>query len=130
LILDTSALMAILSDEPDAAVYAAAILGARGRCVISAATLVELTMVAEGRGDAATAQRIDAMIRHIGAEVIAVDANQAERARDGWRRFGKGRHPAQLNLGDCFSYALAQERGEPLLFKGDDFAQTDVKRAI
>jgi ribonuclease VapC len=70
------------------------------------------------------------MIRHIGAEVIAVDANQAERARDGWRRFGKGRHPAQLNLGDCFSYALAQERGEPLLFKGDDFAQTDVKRAI
>jgi ribonuclease VapC len=130
LILDTSALMAILSDEPDAPAYAAAILAARGRCVISAATLVELTMVAESRGDAATAQRVDAMIRHIGAEVIAVDARQAELARDGWRRYGKGRHPARLNLGDCFSYALARERGEPLLFKGDDFAQTDVKRAI
>ncbi len=122
--------MAILSDEPDAAVYAAAILEARGRCVISAATLVELTIVAESRGDAATAQRIDAMLRRIGAEVIAVDAQQADLARDGWRRFGKGRHPARLNLGDCFSYALARERGEPLLFKGDDFAQTDVKRAI
>jgi ribonuclease VapC len=130
MILDTSALMAILSDEEDAAEYARLIRGARGRIAMSAATLVELTMVAEGRGGAAMGPKIDALLRHAGVRVVEVDATQAEWARDGWRRFGKGRHPAKLNLGDCFAYALARQRGEPLLFKGDDFTQTDVKRAI
>jgi ribonuclease VapC len=129
-ILDTSALMAILAAEEDAPRYAEAIHAARGRCVISAATLVELTMVAEGRGDATMPQRVEALLRHIDARVIAVDERQAHRARDGWRRYGKGRHPAKLNLGDCFSYALARERDETLLFKGEDFAQTDVRKAL
>ncbi len=98
--------------------------------VISAATLLEATMVAEGRGGAELGRELDGLLRRVGARVIALDERQAERAREGWRRYGKGRHPARLNLGDCFSYALARERGEPLLFKGEDFAQTDVKRAI
>ena len=65
-----------------------------------------------------------------GIEVAPFTAEQAALAREGWRRFGKGRHAAGLNLGDCFAYALAQERGEPLLFKGEDFARTDVRRAL
>jgi ribonuclease VapC len=130
MILDTSALMAILSDEDDAAEYARLIREARGGIAMSAATLVELTMVAESRGGPAMGPRVDALLRHVGVEVVGLDAAQAQWARDGWRRFGKGRHPAKLNLGDCFAYALARQRGEPLLFKGDDFAQTDVKRAL
>jgi ribonuclease VapC len=130
LILDTSALIAILNKEPDALRLAEAIGDSDTPIVISAATLMEATMVAEGRGGAALGLELDGLLRRVGARVIAVDARQADLARDGWRRFGKGRHPAKLNLGDCFSYALARERGEPLLFKGDDFAQTDVKRAI
>jgi ribonuclease VapC len=66
----------------------------------------------------------------IAPEIVPLTADQAQLARDGWRRFGKGRHKAALNLGDCFAYALAMERNQPLLFKGDDFAQTDVKRAL
>ncbi|WP_439550944.1 type II toxin-antitoxin system VapC family toxin [Falsiroseomonas sp.] len=130
MILDTSALFAILSQEPDAQSYADAMALAAGDCAISAATLVEATMVVEGRGGAELGRDLNDLLRSVNAAVVPVSANQAELARDGWRRFGKGRHPAKLNLGDCFSYALAQERGEPLLFKGDDFAQTDVKRAI
>jgi ribonuclease VapC len=130
MILDTSAVMAILSDEDDAAQYARLIREARGGIAMSAATLVELTMVAESRGGPAMGPRVDALLRHVGVEVVELDAAQAQWACDGWRRFGKGRHPARLNLGDCFAYALARQRGEPLLFKGEDFAQTDVKRAL
>ncbi len=130
MILDTSALIAILNKEPEALRLSEAIGDSDTPIVISAATLVEATIVAEGRGGAELALELDGLLRRVGARIIAVDERHAERARDGWRRFGKGRHPARLNLGDCFSYALARERGEPLLFKGDDFAQTDVKRAI
>jgi ribonuclease VapC len=129
-IVDTSALVAILMDEPDAPRIAAAIRSARGNLALSAATLVEATMVLEGRGGERAGRNLDAILHHMDAEVVAVDRQQAETARRGWRRFGKGRHRAALNLGDCFAYALAMERGEPLLFKGDDFARTDVKRAL
>jgi ribonuclease VapC len=128
-ILDTSAIAAILFAEEEEDRFLDAMVGAP-KLRISAATLVEATMVIEGRGGPEMADVIDALLLRVGAEVCPVTAETARIARDGWRRFGKGRHRARLNLGDCFAYALAQERGEPLLFKGDDFAQTDVKAAI
>lgn len=130
MIVDTSALMAIVAMEDDAVRYAQAMRSAGDRLAMSAATLVEVGLVAEGRGGAEMGARLDALLDFAGIEVAGVTARQAALAREGWRRFGKGRHPAQLNLGDCFAYALAIERDEPLLFKGGDFAQTDVKRAL
>ncbi len=129
MILDTSALVAILANEADAPRYAEAIGDAAGRIALSAATLVELTMVVEGRGGR-LAVDLDAILMRLRPDVIPVTREQAEIAREGWRRYGKGRHKAALNLGDCFAYALAKERDEPLLFKGDDFALTDVRRAL
>ncbi len=122
--------MAILMDEPDAPRIALAIRSSRGNLALSAATLVEATTVVEGRGGDAAGRDLEDLLRHMAVEIVSVDRSQAEAARRGWRRFGKGRHRAGLNLGDCFAYALAVERDEPLLFKGDDFGLTDVKRAI
>ena len=130
MILDTSALIAILAQEEEAPRFLRAITRATDGIAVSAATLVEATMVAEGRGGAEAGRDLDALLRRSRAEIVPVTPRQAEIARDGWRRFGKGRHKAALNLGDCFAYALALERGEKLLFKGDDFAQTDVKKAL
>lgn len=130
MILDSSALVAILLGEPDAPVLGRAISDAESPPAISAATLLEAAMVAEGRGGAVMRDQLDDLLRESEAEVVPFTAEQARIARDGWRRFGRGRHPAGLNLGDLFAYALAQERGEPLLFKGDDFARTDVKPAL
>jgi ribonuclease VapC len=75
-------------------------------------------------------EKLDDLLATVKPEVVAFTAEHAEIARAAWRRFGKGRHPAKLNLGDCFAYALAEARGEPLLFKGEDFARTDVRRAV
>jgi len=97
---------------------------------ISAATLMEAGMVAESRGGAAARHKLDQLIAEIGAEVVPFTEEHLSFALDGWRRFGKGRHPAALNLGDCFAYGLAQSRSEPLLFKGNDFSRTDVRRAV
>lgn len=130
MIVDTSALIAILAKEEDAPRFISALGDAAGGIAISAATVVEATIVAEGRGGPALGRQLDRLLQRIRAEIVPVAADQVEIARDGWRRFGKGRHPARLNLGDCFAYALARQRGEPLLFKGDDFAQTDVKKAL
>ena len=129
MIVDTSAIMALLLKEPEASAFGAA-LTEEPRIAISAATLVELCMVAESRAGPAVWAEVEALVAGAGIEVVPFTAGQAALARDGWRRFGKGRHPAGLNFGDCFAYALAQERGEPLLFKGDDFARTDVRRAL
>lgn len=129
MIVDTSAVMAILRKEPDAPTFGAALARAP-RAAISAATLVELCMVAESRAGAAAWVEVEALMADAAIEVAPLTAGQAALACEGWRRFGKGRHPAGLNLGDCFSYALARERGEPLLFKGEDFARTDVRRAV
>jgi ribonuclease VapC len=129
MIVDTSAIMAILRNEPDAPAFGAALARAT-RIAISAATLVELCMVAESRAGAAAWTEVETLMADAAVEVVPFTAGQAAIAREGWRRFGKGRHPAGLNLGDCFSYALARERGEPLLFKGEDFARTDVRRAL
>ena len=129
MIVDTSALMAILRREAEAAHFNEALAEAE-RPAMSAATLVELAMVAEGRGGASAGAEAVTLIAEAGIEIVPFTPTHALLAVEGWRRFGKGRHPAGLNLGDCFSYALAKARGEPLLFKGDDFARTDIERVV
>jgi len=128
-IVDASALIAILFKEEEALAFAQAMQAAPRRAV-SAPTLVETTMVAEGRIGPGMGAELDELLDAMRAEIVPFTAEHAAIARDAWRRFGKGRHPAGLNLGDCFAYALAQSRNEPLLFKGDDFSQTDVKAAV
>jgi ribonuclease VapC len=97
---------------------------------IAAPTLLETAIVAEGRTLPGMAAKLDALMVAIRPEIVPFTAEHASLARDAWRRYGKGRHKAGLNLGDCFSYALAKERGQALLFKGDDFAATDIEPAI
>ena len=129
MIIDTSALVAIVTQEVDGILFEEALAQAV-TVRISAATLVETTLVLEGRGGDRPGARLERLLVDIGAEICPVTEHTARLAQDGWRRFGKGRHKAALNFGDCFAYALARERDEPLLFKGDDFARTDVKAAI
>jgi ribonuclease VapC len=128
-IIDTSALVAILRDEPDAERYASAIEGADATR-ISAMTYVELGAVIDRARDAVASRRVDELLEVGRITIEPVTVEQARTAREAYRDFGKGSgHPAGLNLGDCFSYALAKTMGEPLLFKGSDFAQTDVRPA-
>ena len=130
MIIDTSALVAILRDEPDAARYAEAIASA-GECHISAATYVETAAVIDGARDPIASRRLDELFREAGITIEPVTATQARIARQAYRDFGKGSgHAARLNFGDCFAYALAAERGEPILFKGEDFARTDLACAL
>ena len=129
MIVDSSAFIAMLRNEPGWEKYLAVLADARPLAT-SAATLLETAMVAEGKGGDRAGLDLDSLIRRLEVEIIPFTAEQAELAREGFRRFGKGRHPAGLNFGDCFAYALARSRNEPLLFKGEDFAQTDVKAAI
>jgi ribonuclease VapC len=128
MVIDTSAVMAVLLDEPKR--EALEVLLRAGPCRMSGATRVELTMVAEGRAGAEGSQIADELLARFSVEIRWVDERLARSAINGWRRFGKGRHPAGLNFGDCFSYALAIELDEPLLFVGDDFSQTDVEPAL
>ena len=129
MIIDTSALVAILRDEPDAGRYALAIEQAADRR-ISAATYVEVGAVIDGARDPVASRRVDELLQVAGIVIEPVTAEHARRAREAYRDFGRGSgHPARLNFGDCFSYALATSTGDALLFKGDDFALTDVTRA-
>lgn len=114
--------------EPEAARLAAAIEADPVR-LVSAATLVETAVVMESRQGEAAVRELDLLVARAGLQVEPVTPEQADLARLAWRRFGKGRHPAGLDYGDCFSYALSRERGEPLLFKGQDFTLTDVAPA-
>ena len=129
MVIDTSAFLAILKDEPDRRLCTEAIEAAASRRT-SAATFLEASIVVQSRYGAAGIQRLDMLLESARIEVIAVDAAQARVARQAFVDFGKGRHPAGLNYGDCFSYALAQQLGEPLLCKGNDFAQTDLVLAL
>ena len=129
MILDSSALVAILFKEPEAERLAAMIRDT-DTIAIAAPTLLETAIVAEGRTLPGMAEKLDALMGAIRPEIVPFTAAHASLARDAWRRYGKGRHKAALNLGDCFSYALAKERGPALLFKGDDFAATDIEPAI
>ena len=127
MVVDTSALLAILLDERERRSFNEAIEAAATR-VVSAATFVEVSIVVESRFGAEGLRDLDRLIDRAKVEVAAVDLEQANLARLAFSRFGKGRHPAGLNFGDCFSYALAVARSEPLLYKGEDFALTDVAR--
>jgi len=126
MVIDTSAMIAILLNEAPADRLVAAVEADLTR-LVSAATVVETSLVLLGRfGDAGDSQ-LDRLLRAMGAEVVPVGEEQVVLASDAALRFGRGRHPAALNFGDCFSYALAAARGERLLFVGDDFAKTDVE---
>ena len=128
MIVDSSAVLAVLFAEPDAARYARAI-GRASTCRMSAASFLETAIVAESRGGSAAAHALDVFLDRAGMELAPVTPAQARAARRAWQRFGKGNHPAGLNFGDCFSYALAESAREPLLFKGEDFARTDIEAA-
>jgi len=126
-IVDTSALVALLRDEPEAAAFAR-LLRAAPRRLLSAASYVELGAVVDGRGDPVLSGALDAWLAAWGIEVVPLTVAQAQSARAAYQRFGRrSGHPARLNLGDCFAYALARDIGEPLLFKGSDFALTDIE---
>lgn len=136
MILDSSVLVAILLGEPDAPILGRALTNSE-RSAVSAATVLEAGIVAESRGGAVMSLQLDALLAQSETEIVPFTAEHARLAREGWRRFGKGNHPAALNLGDCFAYALARAFNAPLLFVGDDpgsgagacFGQTDIAGA-
>ncbi|MCY3762419.1 MAG: type II toxin-antitoxin system VapC family toxin [Gemmatimonadetes bacterium] len=128
MIVDSSALLAVLFREEDAERYEKAIAAAPN-CRMSVANLLEVFVVVERRGGTAAGQECDAFLDKAEIDPAPVMPEHAQEARRAWRRFGKGNHPAALNFGDCFAYALARTTGEPLLFKGDDFARTDIEAA-
>jgi ribonuclease VapC len=125
-IIDTSVIIAILRDEPDAAAIGE-ILGRSQDCRMSAVSYVEVAVVVDHNRNPVLSRRLDDLLRDVEIAVEPVTLNQARIAREAYRDFGKGRHRAGLNFGDCFAYALAKEKGETLLFKGDDFCHTDIK---
>jgi len=129
-IVDSSAVIAILRAEPDAAKYARALEETQD-CRISAANWLEAAIVISNPSDPLPSRHFDEFVRDTALVVEPVTVRQAQLAREAYRDFGKGSgHPARLNFGDCFAYALACDTGEPLLFKGDDFTHTDLKPAV
>ena len=128
MIIDSSAVCAILFTEPDFSRYEEAISRADSRRM-SAFNLLETAIVVESRSGTRGSDRLDAFIERRGVEIVPVTPEQVAVARRAWREFGKGNHPAALNLGDCLAYALSQMTQEPLLYKGQDFTQTDVQPA-
>jgi ribonuclease VapC len=129
MVLDTSALLALLLDEPEAEDFRTAVEEDTTR-LVSAATLLETALVIEVRKGERGGHELDRLIEKAEVLVVPVDAEHVSEARRAYRRFGKGRHAAGLNFGDVFAYALARTAGEPLLFKGDDFARTDIGRVL
>ena len=129
MIVDTSAIVAILLREPEADAFID-FIGVEGNFKISAPTLLETSMVLAGRHGPAILEKLDAYLSGASVETIAFTADHAAVARQAFLRFGKGRHPAGLNYGDCISYAVAKLEAMPLLFKGTDFGLTDIERAL
>ena len=126
MVLDTSAIIALIFQEPERDVFVD-LISAELHLAISAATLHEASVVtARKKRDAATAGLVDQLVSGFSIEVVPLDVGGAREARDAYFRFGKGFHPASLNLADCFPYSLAKARNEPLLFKGNDFLKTDI----
>lgn len=125
MVIDSSVLLAILQEEPEAKSFVGA-LAAAGNRRMSVASFVEVSMVIESRFGGEGIRDLDLFIERASIELTPVDIEQAQMARFGYSRYGKGRHRAGLNYGDCFAYALARVLGEPLLFKGDDFGHSDV----
>ena len=130
MIVDTSALVAVITLEPEASVFAAAMQDA-DMLRISAGSYVEAAVVLNRRRDPALEGKLEALLEEVGFVIEPVTVEQARIARQAYRDYGKGSgHPAQLNFGDCFSYALARDKREPILFKGDDFGHTDLRSAL
>jgi ribonuclease VapC len=129
MVMDTSALLAVLLDETEAVVFAAAIANDTRR-LLSAVSALEASIVIEARKGPDGRHELDLLLHRIGAIIVPFNQAQFEIARDAWTRFGKGNHPAGLNFGDCCSYALSKTSNEPLLFKGNDFSQTDVAKVV
>jgi ribonuclease VapC len=129
MVVDTSALCAILFAEPERDVFLQAIMRSGERC-LSAATAIEVSIVVMRRSGSDIEARARAFMERAHLKIMPFDEAQAEIARVGFQLYGKGRHPAGLNMGDCFSYALAKRLDEPLLFKGKDFSLTDVRSAL
>ena len=125
MVIDTSALVAMLNDEPEAQRFEAAVEADPVR-LMSTASYLEVAIVIETRFGEPGGRELDLWLHRAGVDLVGVDADQADVARSAYRRYGKGRHRAGLNYGNCFAYALAKVSGEPLLFKGDDFARTDI----
>jgi ribonuclease VapC len=125
MVIDTSALVAMLNNEPEAERFRAAVDEDHVR-LMSTASYLETAIVVENRLGEPGGRELDLWLHRAAIDLVAVDADQADAARAAHRRYGKGRHPAGLNYGDCFSYALAKISGQPLLFKGEDFARTDI----
>ena len=129
MIVATSAILAILGDEPERREFTEAIEAA-DECLMSTASFVEASLVLEAKRGYEGLRDLDLLLAKAGVEFVPVNLEQAHIARKAFRNFGKGRHPAKLNFGDCFSYALAIVTNSRLLFKGNDFSQTDVVSAI
>ena len=129
MILDSSALLAVLLNEPEADDFTDQI-SSSDTCFMSAVSFVETSIIAESNGGDGGLRQLDAFLLGAGIVIEPVTQEQALAARQAYSDFGKGRHPAGLNLGDCFSYALAKVSGEPLLFKGNDFRKTDILPAL
>lgn len=129
MVIDTSALIAILEDEPERRMFNEAIEAAEDR-FISVATFAEASIVVGARKGSEGLRDLDLFIERAGVELVPVDANHGWTARNAYSRYGKGHHEAGLNFGDCFSYALAKTLAQPLLFKGDDFTHTDIDPVI
>ncbi len=129
MIVDTSAVMAVLLGEKEADKFTKLILKSDD-CLLSAVSFVEASIIAESNGGDGGVRQLDAFLRTTGISIEPVTEEHALAARQAYSDFGKGRHPAGLNLGDCFSYALAKVSGEPLLFKGKDFRETDIEPGI
>lgn len=126
MVIDTSALVAIFLNEPERN-QLLEIIYRPGKRLLSAATLVEAGIVLEARCKQMAAHELDLFLRELDIEVVSVDQAQAEQARIAYRKYGKGRHPAGLNFGDCFTYALAIVSGEPVLAKGDEFRRANLQ---
>ncbi len=129
MVIDTSALLAILLDEAESDQMVDAIERDRRR-LLSSVQLLEAAIVIEAKKGAAGGRELDILLHRAQVQIVNFTAELAESAREAWRRWGKGRHPAGLNFCDCCAYALAQQLGEPLLFKGEDFRRTDVPAAV
>ena len=125
MVLDTSSILAILLGEPEAGIFSEVISKDEKR-LISSGTALELMIVIEAKKGEAGGRELDLFLHRAKIDIVPFDNEQAEIARQAWRRYGKSNHPAGLNFGDCVSYALAVISGEALLFKGNDFSQTDV----
>ena len=129
MVVDTSALIAILMGEPDTETYARALANDQKK-MISAFNALESAIVIEAKKGEAGGREFDLLLHRARFEIIPLNGDQVELALNAWRKFGKGRHPAGLNIGNCCAYALAKYSGERLLFKGKDFSQTDIKPVI